>query len=154
MGKLAILELREAGRPAASSFAPFCVELVRDWAEATSRWGNQGESTGFQHRYWLDAWYRAFDAATPLIAIISDTITRRDVALVPLICREHHGVRMIEFADHVCSPVGPRIHGQPMTPRRARREGGWKMTTARCALPNETAPARQRLRNVRPRGGR
>jgi len=99
LGKLAILELGEVGRPAASSVASFRVELVRDWAKAATRWSNRGQSTGFQHRYWLDAWYSAFDAARPLVAIISDTITRRDVALVPLICRKHHGIRIVEFAD-------------------------------------------------------
>ena len=99
MGKLAILELGEASRPAASSVASFGVELVRDWPRAAARWGNQGEGTSFQYRHWLDAWYRAFDAATPLIAIISDATSKRDVALVPLICRKHQGLRLIEFAD-------------------------------------------------------
>lgn len=137
MGKLAILELREAGRPAASSVAPFCVELVRDWAEATSRWGNQGESTGFQHRYWLDAWYRAFDAATPLIAIISNTITRRDVALVPLICREHHGVRMIEFADLGVSDYNAPILARGVAHDSARmRDIGRALLAALRALPD------------------
>jgi CelD/BcsL family acetyltransferase involved in cellulose biosynthesis len=96
---MAILELEEAGRPAASSAASFRVEFVRDWALAAARWNNTGEATSFQHSHWLDTWYRAFDTVAPLIALISDTVTQRDVALVPLICRSHHGVRLVEFAD-------------------------------------------------------
>jgi CelD/BcsL family acetyltransferase involved in cellulose biosynthesis len=99
LGKMAILGLEEAGRPAASSAAWFRVEFVRDWALAAARWDNTGAATSFQHRHWLDAWYRAFDTVTPLIAIISDAVTQRDVALVPLISRNHHGVRLVEFAD-------------------------------------------------------
>jgi CelD/BcsL family acetyltransferase involved in cellulose biosynthesis len=75
------------------------VELLRDWTIAAARWNDRGDATSFQHRHWLDAWYRAFDKVTPLIAIISDTATQRDVALVPLICRRHHGIRLVEFAD-------------------------------------------------------
>ncbi|MEH2533494.1 CelD/BcsL family acetyltransferase involved in cellulose biosynthesis [Bradyrhizobium sp. AZCC 1588] len=92
MAKLAV---PEPGRQAAS----FRVEFVRDWTKASARWGNGGDATVFQHRHWLDAWYRAFDTVDPVIAIISDTSTQRDVALVPLVCRNQHGVRSIEFAD-------------------------------------------------------
>src|SRR5579859_3980487 len=96
---MAILELEKAGRLAASSAASFSVEFVRDWTLAAARWNNRGDATSFQHRHWLDAWYRAFDTVTPLIAIISATVTQRDIALVPLICRSHHGIRLVEFAD-------------------------------------------------------
>jgi CelD/BcsL family acetyltransferase involved in cellulose biosynthesis len=92
MAKLAVLE---PGKQAAS----FRVEFVRDWTKASARWSNGGDATVFQHRHWLDAWYRAFDTVDPVIAIISDTGTQRDVALVPLVCRNQHGVRSVEFAD-------------------------------------------------------
>ncbi|KRR10823.1 GNAT family N-acetyltransferase [Bradyrhizobium valentinum] len=92
MAKLAVLEPEKQA-------ASFRVEFVRDWTEASARWGNGGDATVFQHRHWLDAWYRAFDTVNPVIAIISDTSTQRDVALVPLVCRNQHGVRSVEFAD-------------------------------------------------------
>lgn len=109
MGKSAVLELEEAGPREASSVASFRVEFVRDWSEAAARWHASGDSTSFQHRYWLDAWYRTFDAVAPLIAIISDTLTQRDVALVPLVCRQHHGIRVVEFADLMVSDYNAPI---------------------------------------------
>ena len=78
---------------------PFHVEFVRDWTLAAARWDNCGDGTSFQHRHWLDAWYRAFDTVAPLVAIVSDAVTQRHVALIPLIGRQHHGVRVVEFAD-------------------------------------------------------
>ena len=96
---MAVLELGEAGQRGVSSLDAFDVEFVRDWTLAAARWDNHGDGTSFQHRHWLDAWYRAFETVTPLIAIISDAVTKRDVALVPLISRWHHGVRLVEFAD-------------------------------------------------------
>jgi CelD/BcsL family acetyltransferase involved in cellulose biosynthesis len=75
------------------------VEFVRGWAAASSRWGNGGEATVFQHKHWLDGWYRAFDRADPLIAVIVDAAERYDIALVPLVCVNRYGVRVIEFAD-------------------------------------------------------
>lgn len=76
----------------------FSVEFVRDWAEASSRWGDGGYATVFQHKQWLDAWYRAFDS-TPLIAFIVAADTGRDVALVPLMCGRRGRARAVEFAD-------------------------------------------------------
>ena len=97
--KMAVLE---AGRPsgrAYSGIAGFQVDFVRDWDVAVSRWDNGAHQTPFQHRYWLDAWYAAFDTVSPLIAIISDSATGRNVALVPLIRRVQRGIRIVEFAD-------------------------------------------------------
>jgi CelD/BcsL family acetyltransferase involved in cellulose biosynthesis len=105
---MAVLELGETDRLVASS-AAFRVEFFRDWSEAAARWNDRGDSTNFQHRHWLDAWYRAFDSVTPLIAIISDSITKCDIALVPLVLRRHHGVRMIEFADLMVSDYNAPI---------------------------------------------
>ena len=97
--------------------APFRVEFVRNWSEAAARWNERGEATTFQHRHWLGAWYAAFDTVDPLIAIISDTQARRDVALFPLISRHHRGIRLIEFAD-----LGVSDYNAPMFSCAAPRD--------------------------------
>lgn len=78
----------------------FGIEFVRDWAEASSRWGDDGGgyATVFQHKHWLDACYHTFDS-TPLIAFIVAADTRRDVALIPLVCGRRGRARVVEFAD-------------------------------------------------------
>ncbi|MBI5264073.1 MAG: GNAT family N-acetyltransferase [Bradyrhizobium sp.] len=96
---MAVWELGRAEVRAASTASEFRVEFVRDWNLACALWDGSGYGTAFQHKQWLDAWYSAFDRASPLIALISDAATQRNVALVPLICREQHGVRLVEFAD-------------------------------------------------------
>jgi len=93
------LELGETDRRAASSVASFRVEFIRDWSQAVRFRDSAGDATSFQHRHWLDAWYSAFDTLAPLIAVISDAATQDHVALVPLICREQNGIRLVEFAD-------------------------------------------------------
>jgi CelD/BcsL family acetyltransferase involved in cellulose biosynthesis len=122
---MAILELGETGQRAASPVASFRVDIVRDWSKAAARWGSQGETTNFQHSHWLGAWYRAFDAVTPLIAIISDNVTQADVALIPLICRRYHGIRMVEFADLGVSDYNAPIlaPGAPRDSARMRTMG-------------------------------
>jgi CelD/BcsL family acetyltransferase involved in cellulose biosynthesis len=136
---MAILGLEEAGRPAAPSAASFRVEYVRDWALAAALWDNTGDATSFQHRHWLDAWYRAFDTVAPLIALISDTVTQRDVALVPLICRSHHGVRLVEFAD-----LGVSDYNAPILACGAPRD------SARLHAIGRALPAALRLLPDRP----
>jgi CelD/BcsL family acetyltransferase involved in cellulose biosynthesis len=96
------LAIFEAGQPSgqAASYAPgFRVDFVRDWKRAAARWNGAGHGTSFQHDQWLDAWYGAFNTVSPLIAIISDVITERQIALVPLISRVQRGIRIVEFAD-------------------------------------------------------
>jgi CelD/BcsL family acetyltransferase involved in cellulose biosynthesis len=90
-GHLAAREISRAER--------FSVEFVRDWKQAASRWPGSGHGTAFQHHHWLSAWYGAFDEASPLIAIICDSATDRQVALIPLIHRVRNGVGVVEFAD-------------------------------------------------------
>jgi CelD/BcsL family acetyltransferase involved in cellulose biosynthesis len=130
MAKLAVLE---PGKQAAS----FRVEFVRDWTKASARWSNGGDATVFQHRHWLDAWYRAFDTVNPVIAIISDTSTQRDVALVPLVCRNHLGARLVEFAD-----LGVSDYNAPMLASDAPRDSaslraiGHTLLTALRQLPD------------------
>lgn len=96
---MTVLEVGRPKRLAVSGVAGFSVEIARDWQQAVSRWNGAGHGTCFQHSHWLAAWYGAFDKASPLIAIISDTATNRQVALVPLIYRVQRGVRIVEFAD-------------------------------------------------------
>jgi CelD/BcsL family acetyltransferase involved in cellulose biosynthesis len=81
-----------------SSTAGISVDFVRDWRRAALRL-SAGRRTAFQHGYWLAAWYEAFDGAAPLIAVISDATTGKDVALVPLISRVKGSIRVVEFAD-------------------------------------------------------
>ncbi len=75
------------------------VDFVRDWRQAALRLGSGGQRTAFQHGYWLGAWYDAFRDVSPLVAVISDAATGRDIALVPMISRTKGGIRIVEFAD-------------------------------------------------------
>jgi CelD/BcsL family acetyltransferase involved in cellulose biosynthesis len=129
LGKSAVLELQEASARAASTDASFRVEFVRDWSEAAARWNDAGDGTSFQHRHWLDAWYHAFDTVTPLIAIISDASSKRDVALVPLTSRQHHGIRLVEFAD-----LGVSDYNAPMIACEAPRDSASMRMMGRALL--------------------
>ena len=81
-----------------SSTSGIAVDFLRDWRLAASRL-SAGHRTAFQHGHWLDAWYAAFRAAAPLIAVISDSTTGRDIAVVPMISHVRRGIRIVEFAD-------------------------------------------------------
>ncbi len=81
-----------------SSASGIKIDFVRDWRQAALRLGS-GHRTAFQHGDWLGAWYGAFRDVTPLIAMISDAATGRDIALVPLVGRSKGGIRVVEFAD-------------------------------------------------------
>lgn len=81
-----------------SSASGIAVDFVRDWRQAASRL-NAGHRTAFQHGYWLGAWYRAFGGVAPLIAVISDAATGRDIAVVPMVSHVRRGIRIVEFAD-------------------------------------------------------
>jgi CelD/BcsL family acetyltransferase involved in cellulose biosynthesis len=97
--EMAVLEVGRLNGRIFSSASEFRVDFVRDWKQAASRWNGAGPGTAFQHNHWLDAWYGAFDTVSPLIAVISDAATARQVALVPLIHRVLRGIRIVEFAD-------------------------------------------------------
>jgi CelD/BcsL family acetyltransferase involved in cellulose biosynthesis len=129
LGKSAVLELQETSARGASADASFRVEFVRDWSEAAARWIESGEGTSFQHRHWLGAWYCAFDTITPLIAIVSDAATKRDVALVPLAVRQYHGIRVVEFAD-----LGVSDYNAPMLSCEAPRDSASMRTMGRTLL--------------------
>jgi CelD/BcsL family acetyltransferase involved in cellulose biosynthesis len=96
---MAILEAGRLSGRALSRAPGFRIDFVRDWKLAAARSAVGGHGTAFQHQHWLEAWYGAFARAFPLIAIITDAVTDRQVALVPLIYRLHRGVRIVEFAD-------------------------------------------------------
>lgn len=81
-----------------SSASGIAVDFVRDWRQAGSRL-NAGHRTAFQHGHWLGAWYRAFGGVAPLIALISDAATGRDIAVVPMVSHVRRGIRIVEFAD-------------------------------------------------------
>jgi CelD/BcsL family acetyltransferase involved in cellulose biosynthesis len=81
-----------------SSTSGIAVDFVRDWRQAASRL-SAGHRTAFQHGYWLGAWYDAFHDFAPLIALISDATTGRDIAVVPMISHLRRGIRIVEFAD-------------------------------------------------------
>jgi CelD/BcsL family acetyltransferase involved in cellulose biosynthesis len=96
---MAILEAGRLTVRASSPAAGFRIEFVEDWKPIVARWSGAGQETAFQHPLWYEAWYAAFTEASPLIAIVTDSSTERPVALVPLILRVRHGVRIVEFAD-------------------------------------------------------
>ncbi|WP_298887633.1 GNAT family N-acetyltransferase [uncultured Bradyrhizobium sp.] len=81
-----------------SSVSGISVDFLRDWRQAALRL-NAGHRTAFQHGYWLGAWYGAFHGVAPLIAVITDTATGRDIALVPMFSHTRRGIRVVEFAD-------------------------------------------------------
>jgi CelD/BcsL family acetyltransferase involved in cellulose biosynthesis len=81
-----------------SSTSGIAVDFIRDWRQAALRL-NAGHRTAFQHGYWLGAWYEAFDDLAPLIAVISDAATGKDIAMVPMISHVRRDIRVVEFAD-------------------------------------------------------
>lgn len=81
-----------------SSTSGISVDFMRNWRQAALRL-NAGHRTAFQHGYWLGAWYEAFHGVAPLIAVISDTTTGKDIAVVPMISHTRRGIRVVEFPD-------------------------------------------------------
>ena len=90
---------RIISRASALAASRFTIDFVDDWKQAAASWSADGQETAFQHPLWFDAWYCAFKNVSPLIAIVGDAATGRKVALLPLIRRVRHGVRVVEFAD-------------------------------------------------------
>lgn len=81
-----------------TSTSEIAIDFVRDWRLAALRL-SAGHRTAFQHGYWLGAWYEAFHDLAPLIAVISDVTTGKDIAMVPMISHVRRGIRIVEFAD-------------------------------------------------------
>lgn len=101
-----------------SSTAGIAVDFMHDWRQAASRL-NAGHRTAFQHVDWLRAWYAAFDHVAPLIAVISDAATGKDIALVPMISHVRRGIRIVEFAD-----LGVSDNNAPILARDAASDPG------------------------------
>ncbi|WP_187435576.1 GNAT family N-acetyltransferase [Bradyrhizobium hipponense] len=105
-----------------SSTRRISIDFTRDWRQAASRL-NDGHRTAFQHGYWLSAWYEAFEGIEPLIAVISDAATGKDVAMVPMISHTRRSIRVVEFADLDVSdnnaPILARDAGFDATDMRA-----------------------------------
>ena len=95
---MAFLSLEQLDDRVSSSTSGISVDFVRDWRQAALRL-NAGHRTAFQHGYWLGAWYQAFHGVAPLIAVISDAATGKDIAMVPMISHTRRGIRVVEFAD-------------------------------------------------------
>lgn len=95
---MAFLSVEQLDGRVSSSTSGISVDFMRDWHRAALRL-NAGHRTAFQHGYWLDAWYKAFHDVAPLIAIITDTATARDIAIVPMFSHTRRGIRVVEFAD-------------------------------------------------------
>jgi CelD/BcsL family acetyltransferase involved in cellulose biosynthesis len=81
-----------------SSASGIAVDFVRDWKQAVLRL-SAGHRTAFQHGDWLGSWYDAFRDVAPLIAVISDAATGKDIAVVPMVSHTRRGARIVEFAD-------------------------------------------------------
>lgn len=81
-----------------SSTSGIAVDFLHDWRQAALRL-NAGHRTAFQHGSWLGPWYEAFHELAPLIAVISDAATGKDIAVVPMVSHVRRGIRIVEFAD-------------------------------------------------------
>ena len=107
---MAVLEAERFVGRASTPMPRFRIEFLDDWKRAAACWSGAGQETAFQNPIWLESWYEAFAKTLPLIAIITDSFIGRPVVLVPLIVRQRHGVRIIEFADlNVTDYNGPLL---------------------------------------------
>ncbi|MBH5400515.1 GNAT family N-acetyltransferase [Bradyrhizobium sp. CNPSo 4010] len=102
----------------ASSASTIAVDVLRDWRHAALRL-SAGRRTAFQHADWLGAWYGAFVDVAPLIAVISDAATGKDIAVVPMIHHVRRGIRIVEFPD-----LGVSDNNAPILARDAALDAG------------------------------
>jgi CelD/BcsL family acetyltransferase involved in cellulose biosynthesis len=115
------------------------VELFDDWNEVAARWTNAPATTPFQDFRWLTAWYRAFTEVDPIVAVITDARTMEQAALLPLVCRMHRGLRLVEFADLDLTDYNAPLIG-PAAPRdTAGAQAMWQdLLTALKRMPGGT----------------
>ncbi|WP_342737881.1 GNAT family N-acetyltransferase [Bradyrhizobium sp. B117] len=119
-----------------SSASGIAVDFVRDWRQAALRL-SAGHRTAFQHGYWLGAWYEAFGGVAPLIAVVSDAATGRDIAVVPLVSHVRRGIRIVEFADFgVTDNNAPILASDAALDAAAMDAIGAALVEALCALPD------------------
>jgi CelD/BcsL family acetyltransferase involved in cellulose biosynthesis len=95
---MAFLSVEQLDGRVSSSASGISVDFMRDWRKAALRL-NASHRTAFQHGYWLSAWYEAFHDVAPLIAVIKDNATGKDIAVVPMFSHVRRGIRVVEFAD-------------------------------------------------------
>ncbi|MFK4510569.1 GNAT family N-acetyltransferase [Bradyrhizobium daqingense] len=112
-----------------SSTPGIAVDFLRDWRQAALRL-NVGHRTAFQHDHWLGAWYAAFGNLAPLIAVISDAATGRDIALVPMISHVRRGIRIVEFAD-----LGVSDNNAPILSRDAALDAAAMRAIGKALIP-------------------
>src|ERR1700761_8785845 len=98
--------------------ARYRVELFDDWKQAAARWNEVRAVTPFQDFRWLGAWYGAFTEVEPVVAVITDTRTLEQAALLPLVRRSRRGLSIIEFADLDLTDYNAPLLG-PAAPRDA-----------------------------------
>jgi len=96
--------------------ARYRVELFDDWKQAAARWNEARATTPFQDFRWIGAWYGAFTAVEPVIAVITDARTLEQAALLPLVRHARRGLRIIEFADLDLTDYNAPLLG-PAAPR-------------------------------------
>jgi CelD/BcsL family acetyltransferase involved in cellulose biosynthesis len=119
-----------------SSAPGIAVDFLRDWRQAAPRL-SAGHRTAFQHGYWLGPWYEAFGDAAPLIAVISDAATGKDIAIVPMISHVRRGIRIVEFADlGVCDNNAPILASDAVLDSAAMDAIGKALVEALRALPD------------------
>jgi CelD/BcsL family acetyltransferase involved in cellulose biosynthesis len=119
-----------------SSTAGISVDFMRDWRRAALRL-SAGHRTAFQHGYWLGAWYEAFHGVSPLIAVISDVATGKDIAMVPMVSHHRRGIRVVEFADFgVSDNNAPILAGDAAFDAAGARAIGTALVEGLRALPD------------------
>lgn len=95
---MAFLSVEQLDGRVSSSTSGISVDFMRDWRNAALRL-NAGHRTAFQHGYWLGSWYKAFHDVAPLIAVVTDTATGKDIAVLPMFSHIRRGIHVVEFAD-------------------------------------------------------
>jgi CelD/BcsL family acetyltransferase involved in cellulose biosynthesis len=119
-----------------SGASNIAIDFVRDWRQAALRL-NAGHRTAFQHGYWLGPWYQAFHDVAPLIAIISNAATGKEIAMVPMIGHVRRGIRIVEFGDlDVSDNNAPILASDATLDAEAAHEISRALVEALRALPD------------------
>jgi CelD/BcsL family acetyltransferase involved in cellulose biosynthesis len=151
---MAVLEAGRFIERASSTAQRFRVDFLDDWKRAAACWSGAGQETAFQNPIWLETWYDAFGQTSSLIAIVTDSFIGRPVLLVPLIVRQHHGVRVVEFADLNVTDYNAPLLTRGMTLDAAEaRSIGQALVAALRKLPGGADLVRLRKMPARLEGG-
>ncbi len=122
---------------------PYRFDIASDYASVAERWSalaREGSAFAFQGETWLASWYASLGCepdVSPLPVTIVDARTGRDLMGLPLVRRNVHGLRVVEFADGGLTDYNAPILGQdaPIDPAGAARL--WR--TLRAHLPEADA---------------